>query len=66
MATKERLNYIDWLKAIGIFLIVIGHCLPAYTEEGATLVGVSCGDLGQRPLPCLSAVHLPQGSAGIQ
>ena len=35
-------------------------------EEGATLVGVSCGDLGQRPLPCLSAVHLPQGSAGIQ
>ena len=29
--TKVRLNYIDWVKAIGIFLIVIGHCLPAYT-----------------------------------
>lgn len=31
MVNKERLDYIDWLKAIGIFLIVLGHCLPAYT-----------------------------------
>lgn len=30
MEKTERLDYIDWLKAIGIFLIVIGHCLPAY------------------------------------
>lgn len=31
MAEKKRLDYIDWLKAIGIFLVVLGHCLPAYT-----------------------------------
>ncbi|MBR2025399.1 MAG: acyltransferase family protein [Clostridia bacterium] len=31
MLEKKRLDYIDWLKAIGIYLIVLGHCLPAYT-----------------------------------
>lgn len=31
MLQNKRLNYIDWFKAIGICLIVIGHCLPAYT-----------------------------------
>ena len=31
MAEKKRLDYVDWLKAIGIFLVVLGHCLPAYT-----------------------------------
>lgn len=31
MTERKRLNYIDWLKAIGIYLIVLGHCLPAYT-----------------------------------
>lgn len=31
MIENKRLNYIDWFKAIGICLIVIGHCLPAYT-----------------------------------
>lgn len=31
MAETKRLDYVDWLKAIGIFLIVLGHCLPAYT-----------------------------------
>ena len=31
MLEKKRLYYVDWLKAIGIYLIVLGHCLPAYT-----------------------------------
>ena len=31
MLEQKRLNYIDWFKAIGICLIVMGHCLPAYT-----------------------------------
>ena len=31
MLENKRLNYIDWFKAIGICLIVIGHCLPSYT-----------------------------------
>ncbi len=31
MAEKKRLDYVDWIKAIGIFLVVLGHCLPAYT-----------------------------------
>lgn len=30
MLEKKRYDYIDWLKAIGIYLIVLGHCLPAY------------------------------------
>lgn len=30
MTEKKRFDYIDWLKAIGIYLIVLGHCLPAY------------------------------------
>ena len=29
MRKKERLDYIDWLKAIGICLIVTGHMLPS-------------------------------------
>lgn len=31
MEEKKRLDYVDYLKAIGIFLVVLGHCLPAYT-----------------------------------
>lgn len=31
MLENKRLNYVDWFKAIGICLIVLGHCLPAYT-----------------------------------
>ncbi|MBO5379136.1 MAG: acyltransferase family protein [Clostridia bacterium] len=31
MEEKKRLDYIDYIKAIGIFLVVLGHCLPAYT-----------------------------------
>ena len=30
--TKERLNWIDWMKTIGIYLIVVGHFMPIGNE----------------------------------
>ena len=28
---SNRLIYIDWMKAIGMFFIVWGHCFPPYS-----------------------------------